>query len=52
MLIGPLLCPFKEVETEAMEEADSIPEVGDIMGLETTIAAGKHGESRLQSSNC
>ncbi|KAH1174744.1 hypothetical protein KIL84_008735 [Mauremys mutica] len=30
---------LEEVETEAMEEADSIPEVGDIMGLETTIAA-------------
>lgn len=34
-------CLFKEVETEAMAEADLIPEVGDITAPETTIIAGK-----------
>lgn len=34
-------CLFKEVETEAMAEADLIPEAEDIMAPETTIIAGK-----------
>lgn len=34
-------CLFKAVETEAMAEADLIPEVEDTMAPETTIIAGK-----------
>lgn len=34
-------CLFEEVETEAMVEADLIPEVEGITAPETTIIAGK-----------